>query len=223
MDKIQLSVVMATISDKIGEQLAMSENELFNILSLTDEVYNNKFIWEVGLHGSRIYFVDSYVHLHQLVRHKEKIRMYGKTFYYMWDGQLLYPVFELTINRLIEKEMEKYNLFNEMIDIARKVLGRFIQDYPYDDIQYVIDTKTNAPFIWLVGRNTTYLCPMDDVDKLKIMIEKLDAIPDKLHSFKQYKCYVFGGKVLRFTSPASVRSDAVKLIKELTSNENEQP
>ncbi|MDR1502272.1 MAG: hypothetical protein LBT43_07445 [Prevotella sp.] len=216
MDKIQLAVVMAAISDKIAKQLAMSEDELFNILTLTDEVYNKQFIWKVGLHGSRIYFVDNYVHLHQLNRHKEKIRMYGKSFYYMWDGQLLYPVFELTINRLLEREFDKYHLFNEMIDIAHKHLGRLLEDYPYHDIQYVMDTNANAPFVWLIGRNTTYLCPMDDVEKLKIMIEKLDAVADECHSHKRYTCYVFGGEVLRFASPASVRSDAVKLIEELT-------
>ncbi|MBF0648700.1 hypothetical protein IR083_07695 [Dysgonomonas sp. GY75] len=135
MDKIQLAVVMATISDKVSEQLTLSENERFNILAVTDEVYNNKFIWEIGLHGSRIYFVDNYVHLHQLVRQKDKNRMYGRIFYYMWDGQLLYPCFESTIDKLLIKEMEKYNLFNEMIDLVHKHLGHSVQDYPYDDIQ----------------------------------------------------------------------------------------
>ncbi|MBF0648701.1 hypothetical protein IR083_07700 [Dysgonomonas sp. GY75] len=69
-----------------------------------------------------------------------------------------------------------------------------------------------------MGRNTTYLCPMDDVERLKLLIEKLDAVADERHSHKRYRCYVFGGEVLRFVSPASVRSDAENLIKELTSN-----
>lgn len=215
MDKIQLAVIMATISDKISVQLSKSGNEMFNILAVTDEVYNNKFIWEIGINGSRIYFVDNFVHLHRLRRQMDENRMYQRTFYYIWDKELLYPCFDFTIDRFIVQEMEQNALFNQMVDIVHEKLGYHIKDYPYHDIQYVIDTNANAPFIWLVGRNTTYLCPMGDVEKLQILIEKLDAVPDARHS---YKCYVFGGEVLKLVPSASVRKDAEKLIKELIEN-----
>lgn len=213
MDKIQLAVTMCFISDKVCEQLDLSNDKKFSILALTDDVFRQKFIWEIGMHGSRITFVDNYVHLHRLNNRMDNNRRYGRTLYYMWDGEFLYPCFESIIDRLIVKEMEKYSLFNQMVDLVHEHLGYHLKDYPYHDIQYVIDTDAQAPFVWLVGRNTTYLCPMDDVEKLKTMIEKLDAVPDRRHS---YKCYVYGGEKLKHVQSASARKDAEKLIKELT-------
>lgn len=211
---------MCIIADKISEQLAIPSDKKFPILAITEEVYKNKFVWEIGIHGNRLYFVDNYVHLHKLAKQMDANRMYGRTLYYMWNKEILYPCFDMTISRMITKEMEKHKLFNEMVDIVHKDLGYHIKDYPYHDIQFVIDTKAQAPFIWLVGRNTTYLCRMDGVEDLKILIQKIDAVPDIRHS---YKSYIYDGTVLKkHTLLSTVRKDAARLLSEMTENEYEQ-
>lgn len=217
MDKVQLSVVMAHIAEKLEEQLATPDDQKFSILSVTDEMYNNKFIWEIGIKGSRICFIDNYLHLKFFTIGMMETRMYGTNIlYYVWDGELFYPFLERSVTRLLVDELEKYVLYNNMVNIIEETKGRFLCNYPYSEVQFAMNTRCQVPFVWLIGIKGSHIYRMDEPEELKAMIVNLDSVTDIR---KSYKCYVYGGTEIKPVYPNTLRKDVQKLLDELQETE----
>lgn len=217
MDKVQLSVAMAHIAEKLEIQLATPEDQKFSILAVTDEMYNNKFIWEIGIKGSRICYIDNYLHLRLFTNRMWENSKYGNNIlYYMWDKELIYPFLERSVTRFLVDELEKYMLYDKMVNIIEETMGRFIINYPYSEVQFAIDTKGEVPFVWLIGIKGSHIYRMDEPEQLKTMISNLDSVTDIR---KSYKCYVYGGIEIKPVHPKTVRKDVQKLLEELQNPE----
>lgn len=217
MDKVQLSAVMAHIAENLEKQLATPDNQKFNILAINDEVFNNRFIWEVGIKGTRIYYIDNYLHLHYFSNRMWENSRYGNNIlYYMWDGDLIYPFLESSVTRLLVDELEKYVLYNKMVNIIEETKGRFLSNYPYNEVQFALDTKGEVPFVWLIGIKGSHIYRMDEPEELKAMIVNLDSVTDIR---KSYKCYAYAGTEIKLVQSKAVRKDVQKILEELQETE----
>lgn len=195
MDKIQLTVIMCSIAEKVSEQIGLSGNMAFTALSITDDHLSRPFIWQVGQAPPRLYFTDSSLDMFFLAKHYEEYKNKGiETLYYKWDGQLLYPCLSFTVQKIILDAFGQQQLIYQMVEITEKMMGSDIQHYPLKDIEFVLQTKSQAPFFWVVTPSRTHLVPADDN-------EALDKFKDilKQWSIAACKCslYAFDGSQLK--------------------------
>lgn len=216
MDKIQLSVIMCVIAEKLAGQRG-SDKPAFSILHVNDEVFARPFIWEVDHNTSNICFIDNYIHMLKLGNRIENDRNVGRQkFYYKWDKEMLYPLFNTTVTRILVDEWDRQKLLGQMNSILDEHYRGTRVTYPYHDLQWVMDTKGEALFFWLLSPSGTTLCPVDDPDAIRQLIQKLTP---EVQSDRRTKMYTYSGTPLKFVYKPTALNDLKQLLNELENPE----